>query len=630
MKLKILQICFVFLAVFSGQSFSQPNSYLSVELPKIIVSGIPAEIKILSSPEDTSFSAPITIGKQTYVAYIELGEATITHTFNGQELLQSEGLKISIPVKPIPLWFSIIPPLIAILMALFFKEVVSALFIGILTGTGIIYFYSSGSVFEGFTQGLLAIIDTYVLESLLDKDHISIIVFSMMIGAMVSVITKNGGMKGVVNKLTRFATTARSGQLITWVLGIAIFFDDYANTLVVGNTMRPITDRLKISRQKLAYIVDSTAAPVASIAFVTTWIGAELSYIQSGISTLGLGISAYTVFLNSLTYSFYPIFTLAFVFILIYRKVDFGPMLLAERKTRLQDITDIDTIPIKNEIQATDGVTPHWYNAIIPVGIVVFGTMAGLIYTGWDYEIAGDISLSFIKKVSLTIGNSDSYSALLWSSMLATLVAVLLSISQRLLNLQESVEGILDGFKTMLPAIVILVLAWSIALVTEHMHTADFISQLMVNTNLSPVFVPLITFILGALVAFSTGSSWGTMAILYPIILPASWLICGEFNFDHSQSLSIFYNVVASVLAGAVLGDHCSPISDTTILSSLASSCPHIEHVKTQMPYALLVGGVSAVFGVLPAAIGFPAWITFPFGIGVLWLLIKYLGKPSG
>ncbi|MBI9065896.1 MAG: Na+/H+ antiporter NhaC family protein [Salinivirgaceae bacterium] len=610
--------------------FANDSAKISVNLPPIILKGIPAEIEITADRNDTSYLIPLKIGVENHLVSVDFGKGYFKYTFQEKQEIVSEYMEQDVPVNPIPLWLSIFPPMIAILMALFFKEVITSLFTGLAVGTSIIYIYSTGSII-GIFNGLFAIVDTYVLESLTDSGHVSIIVFSMMIGAMVNIITKNGGMKGVVNKLTKYAKTPRSAQFITWLLGLAIFFDDYANTLVVGNTMRPVTDKLNVSRQKLAYIVDSTAAPVAAIAFVTTWIGAELSYIQSGISTLGISISPYTVFLNSLAYSFYPIFTLIFIFMLIYRNADFGPMYKIEKQTRKEGVkVDESKVGFSNqlnELEVREDIKARWYNAAIPVFIVIFGTFAGLLYTGWDVNVKNDITLTFGQKLSTIIGNSDSYKALLWSSLIATIVAVLISLVQKLLTLQESIDSIINGFRTMLTAVVILILAWAIALVTEHLHTADFIAQVIVESSLSPIFVPLITFILAALVAFSTGSSWGTMAILYPLVLPASWLITKEYNYEYAHSLNIFYNVVASVLAGSVLGDHCSPISDTTILSSLASSCPHIEHVRTQMPYALTVGGVAAFVGVLPAAIGVPWWITFPAGIGVMFLIIKYIGK---
>ncbi|RLD34880.1 MAG: Na+/H+ antiporter NhaC family protein [Bacteroidetes bacterium] len=464
-----------------------------------------------------------------------------------------------------------------------------------------------------------------------DRGHLSIIIFSMLIGAMVNLITRNGGMKGVVNLLSKHANNARSGQFITWLMGVVIFFDDYANTLVVGNTMRPVTDRLKISREKLAYLVDSTAAPIASIAFVTTWIGAELSYIQDGIDIIGLDENAYMIFFNSLAYSFYPIFTLIFILFLIFRGVDFGPMLRAERKARDTEIDpDDEDFSFSNELnklEADDEVKARWFNAVIPVLVIIFGTLAGLVSTGWDAAIWSDESITFGRKISAIIGNADSYTALLWSSLSSVLVALLLTIGQRLLSLKESIDSLINGFRTMLTAVLILILAWSVALITQHMHTATFISNSMLEMSLSPYFVPAITFVLAALISFSTGSSWGTMAILYPLILPATWLITQDSGMEYDSSMHIFYNVVACVLTGSVLGDHCSPISDTTILSSLASSCNHIEHVRTQLPYALTVGIVAILAGTIPAAYGVSSFILFPAGLIVLFIVIIFLGR---
>jgi Na+/H+ antiporter NhaC len=618
------------------QSFSQSSSTFTAELPDIIVQHVPVNINIQLEGDtlrDYTGELPAAVNGEVLELSFTDGAAKLEREFQGKETLI---LKIAndtrdIPVSPIPLWMSILPPLIAILIALIFREVFSALFIGLLIGGAIISFYQGANLFIAIFQGLFVIIDSYILDSLANRDHLSIIVFSMMIGATVSLITRNGGMKGVVNYLSRYASSASSGQFVTWLLGILIFFDDYANTLVVGNTMRPVADRLKISREKLAYIVDSTAAPVASIAFVTTWIGAELSYIQDGINVIGLNESAYGIFLNSLMYSFYPIFALGLIVILIFRKVDFGPMLKAERTARRIGVAEIHlSASSKNtEMDSVEGVPARWYNAVIPVFIIVAGTFAGLLYTGWDAAVWADDSLRFTGKLSHTIGESDSYKALLWSSLGAVISAVILTVSQRLLNLRESIEGLMIGFRTMLTAVLILTLAWSIALVTEHMHTAEFISRSMLHLSISPYLVPAITFILAALVAFSTGSSWGTMAILYPLLLPSAWLITNESGFDYQESLAIFYNVVSGVLAGSVLGDHCSPISDTTILSSLASSCNHIEHVRTQLPYALTAGLVAIFIGTLPAAYGIHPGFLFPAGIIILLIITYIFGRKD-
>ena len=519
---------------------------------------------------------------------------------------------------------SILPPLVAILMALLLKEVVSSLFLGILTGTFIMSLYGGCGPLDALGGGLLRTVDTYVVGSLYDADHVKIIVFTLLIGGMVKVITANGGMRGIVNWLSKRARGPRSGQLMTFVMDLCVFFDDYSNTLVVGNTMRPLADKLKISREKLSYIVDSTSAPVVAVAFITTWIGAELSYIQDGLNHLGLEMSSYSVFFHSLAYSFYPFLTLCFVLMIILSGRDFGPMLKAERRARTMGVVREDASPSGEGEEGTSG---HAIDAIIPLAVLIVGTVVGLVATGYDRAVWSDPSAGFVSKLSATIGAADSYQALLWSSLCSLLTAIVITLLRRKLKFAKVMEASVEGFKSMFNAVVILTMAWAIALLTKDMHTAEFVSQLLVQWSLSPALVPVITFVLAALIGFSTGTSWGTMAILYPLILPASWLLCQERGLDLEHTLPIFYNVVASVLAGAVMGDHCSPISDTTIMSSLSSQCDHLQHVGTQMPYALTVGGVALLVGVLPSALGVPSWLMFLVAVGVLGLLVRFVGK---
>jgi len=606
-----------------------------VELPKIIVAEIQTKIIVKLDAEIAVANDSIWIKVNNQNIRVKLNENQLEFPYvfeKKQELKISVGDKsYSATISPIPLWLSTLPPLIAILMALLFKEVFSALFIGLFSGTLIIFSYQEASIFSAFFKAIFAISDSYILNSLANTGHISIILFSMLIGAMVNLITKNGGMQGIVNLLSRFANSPRSGQFVTWILGILIFFDDYANTLVVGNTMSPVTDRLKISREKLAYIVDSTAAPVASIAMITTWIGIELSYIQAATAQINIDESPYSIFLNSLPTRFYPFFTLFFILMLVVLKKDFGPMLKAEQKCRqdLQTENSLENSPELKKMEVDKNIPTRWFNAGIPVLIVIFGTFAGLIYTGWDTDVWNDDALAFGKKLSHIIGASDSYLALLWSSLSAVLVAVSLSLGQRILSLGKTIEALVNGFKTMLTAILILILAWALADITKDMHTADFISNTLIATNVSPALLPSFTFILSALIAFSTGSSWGTMAILYPLILPASWALCHSTGMNDLESMNIFYITVSAILAGSVLGDHCSPISDTTILSSLASSCNHIEHVRTQFPYAITVGTVAILTGLLPASYGVSSWILIPFGGIVLFFIVKFIGKKT-
>lgn len=518
-----------------------------------------------------------------------------------------------------PLWMSILPPLVAIVMALVIKEVISSLFIGILTGTFLMAYYGGASPASALSGGVLRVVDTYVVGSLFDADHVTIIVFTLIIGGMVRIITVNGGMQGVVNWLSRRARGPRSGQLMTFLMDLCIFFDDYSNTLVVGNTMRPIADKLKVSREKLAYIVDSTSAPVVAVAFVTTWIGAELSYIQDGINAIGLEASAYSVFFHSLAYSFYPFLTLGFVLMVIFSGRDYGPMLTAERKAR-------QASSMETEMTNNVAKPAHIIDALIPLAVLIFGTIIGLVTTGYDASV-WQSGTGFFSKLSATIGAANSYKALLWASVLSLLTAIVMTLLRGDMKFGKIMEEMVEGFKAMFNAVLILTMAWAIALVTKDMHTAEFVSQLLVQWSLSPVLVPVLTFLLAALIGFSTGTSWGTMAILYPLILPASWLLCQEQGLSVDATMPLFYNVVASVLAGSVMGDHCSPISDTTIMSSLASSCNHLQHVRTQMPYALTVGGVAMLLGVLPTALGLPSWAAFLMAFGVLWIVVRFVGK---
>ena len=613
---------------------------LVVVVPEVIMADAETELQFkLGAEASELYTREVLafVNGEAHTLQLTKGEGTILHAFKADDTeltLRVDAYHYKQAINPIPLWLSLIPPLLAILLALVFREVITSIGLGIFSGAAIIGFYNGG--ITGIFSGFLSVIDTYLLTSLNDSGHLSIIVFSMLIGALVSVISRSGGMQGAVNRIAVYAKNPRSGQLATWALGLSIFFDDYANTLVVGNTMRSVTDKLRISREKLSYLVDSTAAPVAAIAFVTTWIGAELGYIESGIEGIGAlqDKGVYAIFINSLAYSFYPIFTLAFMLILILKNRDFGPMYKAEVRARSTGQVS-KSAQTKNasdeheEFAPAENITPKSYNALIPILVVIVGTMLGIWYTGFQALEAGvwdNPDLGFTLKVSQIVGGADSYAALLWSSAASLVVALVLTISQRLLSLNDSIDAMMNGFRTMLPAIIILVLAWSLAGVTEHLHTADFLAGSL-SGKISPYLVPALTFVLASLVAFSTGSSWGTMAILYPLLIPTTWEITETAGWEVVASFPILYNVVASVLAGAVLGDHCSPISDTTILSSLASSCNHIDHVRTQLPYALTVGSVAILAGTIPAAMGLPSWLLFPLGFLLLFAVVHFFGK---
>lgn len=562
-------------------------------------------------------------------------------------------------IRNIPLWLSLVPPLIAIILALLFKEVVVSLFVGIWSGAFIIGGLRIESLYY-FIMSFLEVIQTYIIGALNSSGHLSVIVFSLLIGGMVAIISKNGGMAGVVKSLSKYAKDAKSTQFITWLLGVAIFFDDYANTLIVGNTMRSVTDKFKISREKLAYIVDSTAAPVSAVAFITTWIGAELGYIDDGMSKIALetDATAYSIFLSSLKYSFYPIFTLIFILILIKTQKDYGPMLKAEIRARTTGrvssaATESEDEPNMEDLSPVPGSPIKWQYAVFPVATVILMTIFGLMDTGFDSIHAslypdgnGNSSYgsiwanmgalfnedpSFVTKLGKVIGAADSYIALLWASLSGVIVALFMTLFGRVMKLFDAMHWMATGFKTMLPALMILTLAWALAITTEQLHTADFLSN-MLSGNISPYLLSVIIFILAAFIAFSTGSSWSTMAILYPIAIPTTYAVCTAAGLSPDLSMEILLSVIATVLAASVLGDHCSPISDTTILSSLASDCNHIDHVKTQLPYALTVGGVSIICVFLATFFGgngFVNFLLFVGGVGVMYLIVSKIGKTA-
>jgi Na+/H+ antiporter NhaC len=521
-------------------------------------------------------------------------------------------------------WIAILPPLLTIGVALAIKRVVPALFLGIWMGAWAI---SDFGLF-GLWTSLLDTFQVYVANALSNPDHTAIVLFSMMVGGMVGIISRNGGMQGIVNHIVRWADSARHACLATASLGLAIFFDDYANTLVVGNTMRPVTDSMRVSRAKLAYIVDSTAAPVACIAIVTTWIGYEIGLIGDSLSKMdGLDTEAYLLFLNTLPYSFYPILAIAFVFMVSASGRDFGPMLTAERHAQENGSENPEMDKVSNQetenVQPIEGKPQRAFNAYIPVIVMVLGVLAGLYVTGM--EAVADMADPQLKDI---IGNANSYTALMWASLASMMTAAFLSLSQKIMDLEEVVNAWFHGVRAMLMAMIILILAWSLGEVTDVLKTADFLVSVLGDSL--PVFIlPAMVFVLAAATAFATGSSWGAMGILFPLAMPLTWAVMVSQGQAGPEHMHILYSAISAILAGAVWGDHCSPISDTTILSSLASGCDHIEHVRTQLPYALTVGGAAVLFGSIMTALGSPWWLGMSIGLIVLWLILRFYGKTS-
>ncbi len=529
-------------------------------------------------------------------------------------------------------WISLIPPIVAIGLALVTREVVLSLFAGIWIGA---LFVVGMNPFTGTAHSLDLLID-----ALVDADHIAIIVFSLLLGGMVGVMSRGGGNQGVVDALSKFATTRKKGQLFSWASALFIFFDDYANTLIRGNALRPMTDRLKISREKLAYIVDSTAAPLAVSAVITTWIGFEITQIQNSLANIAETTAdpalaaqlqagadnAFIIFLHSIPYLFYPILALIFVLMTIIMKKEFGPMLRAERRTYsghgvLREgavpatDTSLETLqPKKNKPQ-------RWYNAALPVISVILVALWSLYSTGADALGPDESGLTAI------IGNADPFAALLWASFTGSAVAIALVVFQRILTLNQALESWVGGMQSMLMAVIILILAWGLGGVTSEVGTGTYLASLLEDT-LPLSLLPGLVFFIAALTAFSTGTSWGTMAILFPVVVPLAVSMGAGVGFAGGEHYGILLGSVSSVMAGAVFGDHCSPISDTTVLSSMSSACDLIDHVRTQLPYALVVAVVALIVGEIPASFEWihPVW-GLVIGFIILYLILKFYGE---
>lgn len=599
----------------------------SVSLPKVFLEGIPYDLTVSSAgaPQASSLGVPpkLIVNDRSYDAHkrgdnwVFLGVVaqdanTVQLRLMVNNTLASDG---SVPV--IPGWVSILPPLLAIGMALLLRSVLPALMLGLWLGAWAL----EGMSLEGIFYGLFDSFEVYVVNAVADRDHVTIMLFTFMIAGMVGVISRNGGMRGIVEWIIKGANSARRGQLAVWSLGLVIFFDDYSNTLVVGNTSRSITDRLRISREKLAYIVDSTAAPIATVALVTTWIGYQVSLIADATAQLdGLDQSAYSIFLNSILYSFYPFMAIFLMVLVITTGREFGPMRAAEQRARATGVTVppvTSTVGQDDEaaLAMKDGVQPNAINALIPVIVMIIGILAGLYITG-DGETISDI-----------IGSANSYQALMWASLLSAFTAVVMTALQGLLTLDEIVDAWVSGARFTFIAMIILVLAWSMSEISRELHTADFLIASL-GDSLPASALPATIFVLAAFTAFSTGSSWGAMGILLPLVLPLCWAIMNSQGLAGPEGHHILYASVSGVLAGAVWGDHCSPISDTTVMSSLSAGCDHMEHVRTQLPYAVLAGAAALFCGTVPTSLGLPWWAGMLLAAAVTALGLRLLGEP--
>jgi len=583
--------------------------------PPVAFTGAPLEITLsapaASDPDDAS---PYVVSAGPERVEVTPGAAAVSLTITPRGRadldLDVDGELLRVETRLLPGWVTLIPPLLAIGVALVTRQVVVSLLAGIFVGAFIL---------SGFSP-IVAVNDTlgrFLAATAADPDRVTITVIFLTLGGMTGVVTRSGGARAVVDRLASRVRDARGGQLATWAMGLVIFFDDYSNSLIVGNTMRPLTDRLRISREKLAFLVDATSAPVASIAPISTWIGFEVGLLADALVRTGLERDAYGLFLASIPYRFYPLLALTLGLAVVLLGRDFGEMRRAELRAREGGgVVRPGSEPLSRSLDEDESASrrAHPANAWVPILTVIVITVAVIAVTGWIALEPGDRTLRAV------FGEGNSYTALLWAAAWGSIAAIGLAVGRRVLSLQRAMAAWTDGVASMTPALVILVLAWGIGATCEAMGTAPVLVGYL-GERVPAAILPASVFVLSALVSFSTGTSWGTMAILVPLVVPLGLAVGGGAEVT-------LVGAVSGVLAGSVFGDHCSPISDTTVLSSLASGSDHVDHVRTQLPYALTAGIAALLLGDLLSAIGVPVVVCLLLGMGAVVATVRFVGKP--
>ncbi len=590
---------------------------------------LPAHHLLITQSHDTL--TPTTTDSTHHLHHYALTHwTTLVHT----SPTENPHLLIATPrqcqVRQYPLWLATLPPIIAILLVIFVREVLLALMTGILFGVLLLHW----DQWSNPLGALLYTLDGYLVPALANPDHATILIFSLGIGGIVAMLSRTGLLNSLIELLTHRIIHPVKAQLAIWFAGLVIFFDDYANTLVIGNTMRALSDRARLSREKFAYLVDSTAAPVASIALVTTWVGTELSYIHEALRQMNFPISAYQIFLHSLSFAFYPILTLIFMLLIIITQREFGPMLRAERRARggrpIPEQTPqhhpTQTQTTTHHTSSTRTQILKATSALLPILTLITTTFYVLWNTG--LHNSGIHTIHNWQDLIQILGNGNSLQALLWGTGMAFLVTLLITVPTRLTTLASAMNHFLSGVESLLPAALILLLAWTLAQVSAHLQTSFFFLHLLQDIHYSLYLLPALVFILSGITAFATGTSWGTMAILYPVVLPSTGILLAHQGVPHEVITEYLAVVAASVLGGAVFGDHCSPISDTTVLSALATGCPLVDHVRTQLPYALTTGLVTIALLLLWGWLHLPTPLLFLIGFLTLIVVIRVLGIP--
>ncbi len=490
-------------------------------------------------------------------------------------------------------FWALVPPIVAIVLALITKEVYSSLFVGILVG-GVFYAGSfEGTLTHIFNNGFIAVLS--------DAYNVGILIFLVILGAMVCLMNRAGGSAAFGRFASEKIKSRVGAQLATIALGVLIFIDDYFNCLTVGSVMRPVTDRHKVSRAKLAYLIDATAAPVCIIAPISSWAAAVTGFVE--------GEDGFSLFISAIPYNFYALFTIVMMIALVVMNIDFGPMKKYETNALNGDLfTDQNEAKEESTYVNEKGKV---IDLIIPIVVLIISCVIGMIYTGGFFS--GE---NFIAAFS----NCDASVGLALGSICALIITIIIYLIRRVLTFSDCMECIPAGFKAMVPAILILTFAWTLKAMTDSLGAKEFVAAAMEqNAGALMNFLPAIIFLVGCFLAFSTGTSWGTFGILIPIVVAV-------FSGTNHELMIIS---ISACMAGAVCGDHCSPISDTTIMASAGAQCKHVNHVSTQLPYALVVAAVSFVTYIVAGFVQ-NAWISLPIGIILLFVVLFILKNIDG
>lgn len=498
-------------------------------------------------------------------------------------------------------FWSLVPPFLAILLCIILREALISLFFAVWVGATIINY---GNFWSGITKTA----DTLV-SSVADSWNASIILFFFLVGGLMGIIFFSGGGQAFLENVSKKAKNSKMAQIFAWLGGIVIFLDDYANAAFVGNLFRPLSDKYHVSREKLAYIVDSTAAPVSSIFLISTWIGYQVGVIGDALPE-SVTVSPYFLWLHSIPYSFYSIFAIVMVGLIAYTGRDFGPMLKAEYRARTTgELWAKNGRPLSGttNLKVAKNASLKPINLWLPLAVLIVLSFYFMWVTGGGSEA---------ESLTAAISDADSMLSILYGTIIAFVIAMVMYLFQKVASVAEIMDSFMSGARMMVYATLILISAWSIGSICKELGTAPYIVSSLEGV-MSPVALPVLTFIISAFIALATGTSWGTMAIVTPIVIPLAVSI--------GTPLPI---VISAVLTGAVMGDHCSPISDTTVMSSTFAGSDHIDHVKTQLPYAITVALIAAICYVL-AGIGVPIILDLIIGIGALYGTLMVLSNRS-